>query len=109
MPTKHIAAYKKVATKAGKIWREHGALEYWECVGDDLETKFGRSFPKTIKSKPDETVVFAWVIYKDRKHRDKVNAKVMADPRLPATMEGSGLEFDMKRMSYGGFKPIVKF
>lgn len=87
IPRKNVAAYKTIAATAGKVWREHGALEYRECVGDDLDTKFGVSFPKLLKLKPGETVVFAWIVYKSKAHRDRVNAKVMKDPRI--TMEGT--------------------
>lgn len=105
VPKKNIAAYTKLAKKASKIWMEHGALAYHESVGDDLEHGFGRSFPKLAKTKPDEVVVFAWITYKTRAQRDKVNAKVMADERL-AGMD-KNMPFDMKRMSFGGFKVIV--
>ena len=105
VPKKKIALYKKIARKAGRIWREHGALDYRECVGDDLKVKFGLPFPKLTKAKAGETVVFSWIVYKSRAHRDKVNAKVMADKRLK--MEGTEMPFDMKRMAYGGFKTVV--
>jgi len=105
VPKKKIALYKKIARKAGRIWREHGALDYRECVGDDLKVKFGLPFPKLTKAKAGETVVFSWIVYKSRAHRDKVNAKVMADRRLK--MEGTEMPFDMKRMAYGGFKTMV--
>jgi len=105
VPTKNIAAYKRIAQKAGKIWREHGALEYRECVGDDLDTKFGVPFARTVKAKRGETVLFAWIVYKSRAHRDRVNAKVMKDPRL--TLEQNAMPFDVKRMVYGGFKILV--
>ena len=105
VPTKNLAAYKKMSTKAGKIWREHGALDYKECVGDDLKIKWGTPFPKLAKTKAGETVVFSYIFYKSRAHRDKVNAKVMKDPRLK--MDGSAMPFDMKRMTYGGFKVFV--
>ena len=105
LPKKNIAAYRKLSRKAGKIWREHGALEYRECVGDDLSVKMALPFPKQMKLKPGETVVFSWITYKSRAHRDKVNAKVMADKRL--TGMGGPMPFDMKRMAYGGFKVLV--
>ena len=105
VPKKKIALYKKIARKAGRIWREHGALDYRECVGDDLKVKFGLPFPQLTKAKAGETVVFSWIVYKSRAHRDKVNAKVMADKRLK--MEGTEMPFDMKRMAYGGFKTVV--
>jgi uncharacterized protein YbaA (DUF1428 family) len=106
VPKDNIAEYKKIATKAGKVWMDHGALAYYECVGDDLDTDFGTSFPKLTKLKPDETVIFAWIVYKSRSHRDKVNAKVMADPRMTAMSKQKPL-FNIKRMSYGGFNSLV--
>ena len=108
LPKKNIKAYTAMAAKAGKIWREHGALEYFECVGDDLDIKFGLPFPKGFKIKPGETVVFAWIVYKSKAHRDKVNAKVMKDPRLTADMKDKPMPFDVKRMCYGGFKVLVE-
>lgn len=105
IPRKNVPAYKKIAAKAGRIWKEHGALEYRECIGDDLDTKFGVSFPKQMRLKPGETVVFAWIVYKSKAHRDRVNAKVMTDPRI--TMEGQTMPFDAKRMAYGGFEVLV--
>jgi uncharacterized protein YbaA (DUF1428 family) len=107
VPVKNLAAYRRIAQKAGKIWREHGALEYRECVGEDLKVKWGVPFPKTLKVKPGETVVFAWIVFKSRAHRDKVNAKVMKDPRLNSSMKESEMAFDCKRMVYGGFKVLV--
>jgi len=107
VPTKNIAIYRDIARKAGKIWREHGAIQYVEAVGDDLEAKFGLSFTKTAKAKADETVILSWIVFKSRKHRDSVNAKVMKDPRLNKIMQASSMPFDMKRMSYGGFKFLV--
>ena len=82
IPRKKIEAYRRISAKAGKVWREHGALDYRECVGDDLNIKMGVPFPKLAKAKPGETVVFSWIVYKSRAHRDRVNAKVMKDPRL---------------------------
>jgi len=108
VPTRHLAAYRKLATKAGKIWREHGALEYRECVGDDLKVKGLTSFPKQMKLKRGETVVFSWVVYKSRADRDRVNKKVMKDPRLAAMMDPKAMPFEMKRMVYGGFKILVE-
>jgi uncharacterized protein YbaA (DUF1428 family) len=107
VPKKKLKAYARMAEAAGKIWREHGALEFRECAGDDLDAKFGVSFRKTIKLKPGETVMFSWIVFKSRAHRDRVNAKVMKDPRLGATMEGQEMPFDVKRMVYGGFKVLV--
>ena len=105
LPKKNIAAYRRIASKAGKVWREHGALEYRECVGDDLAVKMAASFPRSVKVKPGETVVFAWIVYKSRAHRDRVNAKVMKDPRMAIPPEP--MPFDIKRMMYGGFKVLV--
>jgi uncharacterized protein YbaA (DUF1428 family) len=106
--TKNVAAYRTLARKAGKIWMEHGALEYRECIGDDLAIKGMVAFPKAIKAKRGETVAFSWIVYKSRADRDKVIAKVMADPRL-ASMTAKNVPFDVKRMAYGGFKTLVKF
>ena len=107
VPEKNLKDYQKISQKAGKIWREHGALQYIEAVGDDLDSKYGVSFTKTTKLKAGETVVFSFIVYKSRAHRDKVNAKVMADPRLNQMMEGSSMPFEMKRMAYGGFRVFV--
>ena len=108
IPKKNIAAYKRMATKASKVWKDHGALEYRECIGEDLKVKFGVPFPKMTKAKPNETVVFAWVVYKSRKHRDSVNAKVMKDPRLAKMCDPNDMPFDCKRMIWGGFETLVK-
>jgi uncharacterized protein YbaA (DUF1428 family) len=107
VPTKNIPAYRRMAQKAGKIWQEHGALDYKECVGDDLDVKMGVPFPRMMKTKPGETVVFSYIVYKSRKHRDQVNAKVMKDPRLANLCNPESMPFDIKRMTYGGFKTIV--
>jgi uncharacterized protein YbaA (DUF1428 family) len=107
VPKKNLAAYRRMAQKAGKVWREHGALEFRECVGDDLKTKVAASFPETIKLKAGETVVFSWIMFKSRAHRDSVNAKVMKDPRLAKMMDMKSMPFDSKRMVYGGFKTMV--
>ncbi len=107
VPKENLPAYRRMAQKAGKIWREHGALEFRECVGDDLATKMATSFPRTIKLKRDEAVVFSWIVFKSRTHRDAVNAKVMRDPRLAKMMDLKSLPFDSKRMVYGGFKVMV--
>ena len=106
VPKKNVAAYVKMARKAGKIWREHGALEYVECVADDVKPGKLTSFPQSVKLKPNETVVFAWVTYKSRKDRDRNNAKVMADPRS-ANMNPATMKFDGKRMFFGGFKVAI--
>jgi uncharacterized protein YbaA (DUF1428 family) len=107
VPKKNLEAYRRIAQKAGKIWQEHGALEYRECVGDDLDVQMGKSFVQMVKPKANETVVFSWIVYKSRAHRDRVNAKVMKDPRLAAMIEPKNMPFDFKRMVYGGFKTIV--
>jgi uncharacterized protein YbaA (DUF1428 family) len=108
LPKKHLAAYRKMARAASKIWRDHGALDYRECAGEDLNPKGVLTFPKAFKLKPGETVVFAWIMYKSRAHRDRVNAKVMKDPRCHNLAPG-GMPFDIKRMVYGGFESIVSF
>jgi uncharacterized protein YbaA (DUF1428 family) len=107
IPRKNLAAYRRMARKAGKIWREHGALEYRECSGDDLDVKMVLPFTRLTKVKRGETVVFSWVVYKNRAHRDRVLAKVMKDPRLAGMGDSKRMPFDPKRMSYGGFKMIV--
>lgn len=106
VPKKNVEAYRRLARKAGKIWKEYGALEYVECVADDVKPGKLTSFPQSVKLKPDEVVVFSYIIYKSRKQRDSINAKVMNDPRL-AGMDPKTLPFDGKRMFWGGFKPIV--
>jgi uncharacterized protein YbaA (DUF1428 family) len=106
VPKKNIASYRRIAAKAGRIWRDHGALEYHECVGDDLATEFGTPFPKRVALKPGETVVFSWIVFKSRAHRDRVNAKVMQDPRM-ASWDPKKMPFEVKRISFGGFVPIV--
>ena len=107
VPKKNLTAYRRIAQKAGKIWREHGALQYVEAVADDLDVKFGVPFPRTIKLKKGETVVFSWIVFKSRAHRDRVNAKVMKDPRLASMVDPKAMPFDIKRMVYGGFKFLV--
>ena len=108
VPKKNLPAYKKMARMGAKVWRDHGALEYRECVGDDMDVKFGVPFPKMVKPKAGETVVFSWIVFKSRSHRDKVNAQVMKDPRLAKMMETTAMPFDCKRMVYGGFKVLVE-
>ena len=107
VPKKNLAAYRRLSQRAGRIWREHGALEYREAVGDDIKTKMGLPFPRTVKGKAGETVVFSWILYKSRAHRDAVNKKVMKDPRLAKMMDPKSMPFDVKRMAYGGFKVFV--
>ena len=107
VPKKKIKAYRSMAKKASKVWRDHGALDYMECVADDVKPGKVTSFPQSIKLKAGETVVFAYIVYKSRAHRDRVNAKVMKDPRLASMMDLKAMPFDTKRMIYGGFKVMV--
>jgi uncharacterized protein YbaA (DUF1428 family) len=107
VPKKNLQAYARMATKAGKIWREHGALEVRECEGDDLKIKKVVPFARAVRLKAGETVVFSWIVFKSRAHRDRVNAKVMKDPRLAPMMDPKAMPFDAKRMVYGGFKVLV--
>jgi uncharacterized protein YbaA (DUF1428 family) len=106
IPKKNLAAYRRIARKAGKIWREYGALEYRECVADDVKPGKYTSFPQSVKLKPNEVVWFSWIVYKSRKDRDRINAKVMKDPRI-AKMGPEAMPFDGKRMIHGGFKVSV--
>jgi uncharacterized protein YbaA (DUF1428 family) len=107
LPKGNLDAYRRQARKAGKIWREHGALEYRECVADDVKTGQVTSFPQSVNLKRGETVVFAWIVFKSRAHRDRVNAKVLKDPRLADMMDPKDTPFDTKRMVYGGFQVVV--
>jgi uncharacterized protein YbaA (DUF1428 family) len=109
VPEKNLADYKRMARKAGKIWREHGALEYIECVADDVQPGKVTSFPQAVKLKPGEVVVFSWIVYKSRRDRDRINKLVMSDPRLADMMDPKSLPFDGKRMFFGGFRPIVEY
>ena len=106
IPKRKLETYRRIAQRAGKLWKEFGALEYRECTGDDMFPKGAYPFPRLAKLKKGETVVFSWIVYKSRAHRDRVNAKVMKDPRMAKMMTDS-TEFDMKRMAYGGFKVLV--
>jgi uncharacterized protein YbaA (DUF1428 family) len=108
VPKKNLEAYRSMAKKAGKVWREHGALEYREWVAEDVKVGKRTSFPRSVKLKPGETVIFSWITYKSRAQRDRVNAKVMADQRLAGMMDTKSLPFDAKRMIYGGFESLVK-
>jgi uncharacterized protein YbaA (DUF1428 family) len=108
VPKKNLGAYRSMAKKAGKIWREHGALDYREWVAEDVKVGKLTSFPRSVKLKPGETVIFSWITYKSRAQRDRVNAKVMADKRLTGMMDTKSLPFDAKRMIYGGFESLVK-
>jgi uncharacterized protein YbaA (DUF1428 family) len=107
VPKKNMKAYVKMARKAAKVWKDHGALEVRECVADDVKVGKWTSFPRSVKLKPSETVVFSYIVYKSRKDRDKVNAKVMKDPRLADMMSSTNTTFDGKRMIFGGFTVSV--
>ncbi|HKQ31235.1 MAG TPA: DUF1428 domain-containing protein [Burkholderiales bacterium] len=107
VPKKNFAKYRRMAQKAGKVWREHGAIDYIECVADDVKPGKHTSFPQSVKLKNNEAVWFSWIVYKNRKHRDRVNAKVMKDARLKDMMDVKALPFDGKRMFWGGFKVVV--
>ena len=108
VPKKNLQAYRRMAQQAGKVWRDHGALEFTECVADDVKPGKLTSFPQSVKLKPGEIVVFSWIVFKSRAHRDRVNAKVMKDPRLANMMDPKALPFDGKRMIWGGFKVLVE-
>ena len=108
VPKRNINAYRRMARNAGKVWREHGALEYVECIADDVKPGKHTSFPQSVKLKPGEAVWFSWIVYRSRRHRDQVMKKVMEDPRLAGMMDAKALPFDGKRMFWGGFKVMVK-
>jgi uncharacterized protein YbaA (DUF1428 family) len=107
VPKKNLQAYRRLAKIAGKVWRSHGALEFREYVADDVKVGKWTSFPRSVKLKSGETVVFSWIVYKSRAHRDRVNAKVMKDPRLAKMMNPKAMPFDGKRMIYGGFELLL--
>jgi len=107
VPRKNLPAYRRMAKKAGKVWREHGAVEYKEWISDDVKVGKLTSFPRSVKLKPGETVVFSYIVFKSRAHRDRVNAKVMKDPRLAEIMDPKSMPFDGKRLIYGGFKMLI--
>ena len=107
VPKANIEAYRSFAQDAGKVWREYGALDYVECVADDVKPGEVTSFPQSVKLEPDETVVFAWIVYESREHRDRVNEQVMKDPRI-ANMDPKSMPFDGKRMFWGGFEVLVE-
>lgn len=109
VPKKKIPAYKKIASKAGKLWLEHGALQYMECTGEDMKVKMGIPFPKLANAKSGDMVVFAFITYKSRKHRDAVNKKVMADKRIHEMCTPEDMPFDCNKMTYGGFESIVSY
>ena len=108
VPKKKLPAYRALARKAGKVWRDHGALEYWECVADDVKKGKWTSFPRSVKLKGSETVIFSWIMYKSRKDRDRILKAVMSDPRLKKMMNPKAMPFDGKRMIFGGFRTFVK-
>ena len=108
VPKSKLPAYRRMAQKAGKVWKEHGALEYVECVADDVKPGKHTSFPQSVKLKADEVVVFSYIVYKSRAQRDRIMAKVMKDPRLAAMMDPKSMPFDGKRMFWGGFKTMVE-
>jgi uncharacterized protein YbaA (DUF1428 family) len=108
VPLRNLDAYRRMAEQAGKIWIEHGALQYWEGVGDDVKPGKVTSFPQSVQLKDDETVVFSWILYNSREHRDSVNAKVMEDPRTKDMMDPKTMPFDGMRMFWGGFKSLVE-
>jgi len=108
VPKRKIDAYRKMARKAGKVWKEHGALEFKECMADDVKPGKRTSFPQSVKLKSGETVFFSYIVFKSRRDRDRVNAKVMKDPRLKSMMDMKDMPFDAKRMIYGGFKTVVE-
>ena len=107
VPKKNVAVYRRMARKAGKIWREFGALQFRECVGDDIAIRGMLPFGTTVNLKPGETVMFSYIVFASRKDRDRINAKVMMDPRLASMMESKNIPFDSKRMAYGGFRILV--
>jgi uncharacterized protein YbaA (DUF1428 family) len=107
VPKKNLKEYKRISTLAGRVWRGHGALEYRECVGEDLAMGFGVPFPKLAKSKKGEIVFFSWILYKSRAHRDAVNKKVMKDPRMAKMCDPKKMPFEVKRMAVGGFEVFV--
>lgn len=107
VPLKNVPAYRRMARKAGKVWLEHGALEFRECIADDLDSPMGALFRQAVACKRGEVVFYSFIVYKSRAQRDKVNAKVMKDPRLNAMMAGGVMPFDTARMAFGGFKAVV--
>jgi len=108
VPKRKLEAYRRLAKRAGKVWKEYGALEYRECIADDVKWGKRTSFPRSVKQKPGETVMFSYIVYKSRAQRDRINKKVMKDPRLADMMDLKTLPFDAKRMIYGGFKLLLE-
>jgi len=107
VPKRNLAAYRRMARRSGKVWREHGALAYVECLADDVKPGKWTSFLRAVKLKPGETVCFSWIVYKSREQRDRVLAKVMKDKRLKSMMNPKAMPFDARRMMWGGFKVMV--
>ena len=107
VPTKNVEAYRAMSIKCGTIWREHGALQFRECIADDVKPGKLTSFPQSVNLEPEETVIFAWIVYESRAHRDEVNDKVMKDPRMADMMNPDSMPFDGKRLIYGGFEVLV--
>ncbi len=107
VPRKNAAAYRTLSRTVGRIWREHGALAYVECIANDVKPGRHTSFPRSVKLKPGETVWFSWIVYRSRRQRDRVNAKVMKDPRMAPMMQASAMPFDGRRLIFGGFKVVV--
>lgn len=108
VPLDKLDAYRRIAEKAGEIWMDHGALEYWECIGDDVKPGKLTSFPQSVQLQDGETVVFSWIVYPSREERDRINAAVMEDPRMKDMMDPKTMPFDGKRMFWGGFKSVVE-
>jgi uncharacterized protein YbaA (DUF1428 family) len=108
VPIAKLDDYLRLAQMAGKVWTEHGALQYWECVGDDVKPGKLTSFPQSVNLQDGETVVFSWIVYASREERDRINAKVMEDPRMKASMDAANYPFDGARMFWGGFRTIVE-
>ena len=109
IPKKNLKAYFKMAKQAGEVWREHGALQYFETMGDDLNIEMGLPFAKLTKAKEDEAIIFSWITYKSKAHRNAVNKKVMKDKRIIDSCDPNNMPFKMNKMSYGGFKAMVEF
>ena len=107
LPKKNVEVYRAIANKYGAIWREHGALQFRECIADDVKPGKLTSFPQSVNLEPDETVIFSWIVYESRAHRDEVNDKVMKDPRMAEMIKPESMPFDGKRMIYGGFEMII--
>lgn len=108
VPLDKLDAYRRIAEQAGEIWMDHGALEYWECIGDDVKPGKLTSFPQSVQLQDGETVVFSWIVYPSREERDRINAAVMEDPRMEDMMDPKSMPFDGKRMFWGGFKSVVE-